>query len=357
MNYVDFSDTTHHAILVRKGGKINVDTDTTTHDSVTAEAGALLTIDDDKKLTLDPSASLSMVYGEKGIGSMFFGGEIKTRFPYMGSITIKGINSISYEGAPNLSELTGDANAEKIVTTKEISTLSTGSETYELGVSGTKARINDKDIPVGISGILYNDISGYSSRVEISKLSTTIASDKLITNDISLKDYISNLFSGFPITLQEKSADEITYSYNPNDGAYIDVLTQDPATATNVVSIPTNKDIKIRKPATMATNLSNRGQGNAPVVTFSSKSGSGTEVLSCSGDNRLLENANFRTQTRVTEKNSIAGNGSSYSDLVIAGKDVELRKGDTVKVKKLTTETGASLIIRGKMIFTDNIDN
>lgn len=80
-----------------------------------------------------------MVYGEKGVGSMFFGGGIYTKILSAGAVTINGINSNSYEGTPNLRELTGTTNATKVVTTNEISTLSADSKTYELGVSGIKA--------------------------------------------------------------------------------------------------------------------------------------------------------------------------------------------------------------------------
>lgn len=103
-----------------------------------------------------------------------------------------------------------------------------------------------------------------------------------MVGDGSFGGFVRFLFSKAYITPQEKSASEITYTHTPNDGAYIEALTKDPATAANVVSIPTNKDIKPREAATIATNLANKGHGNTPVVTFSSKSGSGTEVLTCS---------------------------------------------------------------------------
>lgn len=81
-----------------------------------------------------------MVYGEKGVGSMFFGGGIYTKILSAGAVTINGINSNSYEGTPNLRELTGITNANKVVTTDDIPALTKSSKTYELGVSGIKAR-------------------------------------------------------------------------------------------------------------------------------------------------------------------------------------------------------------------------
>lgn len=79
-----------------------------------------------------------------------------------------------------------------------------------------------------------------------------------MVGDGSFGGFVRFLFSAAYIPPQEKSANEITYTYTPNDGAYIEALTKDPATAANVVSIPTNKDLKPREAATIATNLTNK---------------------------------------------------------------------------------------------------